>query len=329
MKIPQKSKILYTSPRGIGDVMFSLPLLHSLRKAYPEATIYLPIPRDKVDALGLVGFVQRTPRFMPKPSEDTLARERWAASANGDTAEKYRLEKLIFDKYLAGESYDLALVPKNFRIDSISCPEQINDEDLAKSCNAGFHMVDRFLGFARHLGIEEVLSFELGFNLNDEIKLNSGWNISTQEPYIVLNLGASLDKKTWPVEGYSDTAKWCTKNGLRVILVGDKECFDSSLDIQKDNKGIFNSVLRDGYSLNLENYGRLAAQSTAVVCVDSGLLHLADATGTKVIGLYGPTSPERFGPYNNRGNVVSRHSLDQNVKNISSSEVTKKLEDVL
>ena len=72
MKIPQKSKILYTSPRGIGDVMFSLPLLHSLRKAYPEATIYLPIPRDKVDALGLVGFVQRTPRFMPKPSEDTF-----------------------------------------------------------------------------------------------------------------------------------------------------------------------------------------------------------------------------------------------------------------
>src|SRR3989344_2342261 len=91
-------KILYTPPRGIGDVMFSLPLLHSLREAYPRAQIYVPMAKDKQNVLDLVGFLKRTERYLPKPSEDPLARERWQASVRGDTKEKYRLEKEIYDK---------------------------------------------------------------------------------------------------------------------------------------------------------------------------------------------------------------------------------------
>ncbi len=103
------SRILYTPPRGIGDLVFSLPLLHSLRTAHPSAEIYVPIAKDKSDILSLIGGVKRTPRFLPKPSEDSLAAQRWQASERGDIKEKYRLERLIFEKYLQGEAYDLAL----------------------------------------------------------------------------------------------------------------------------------------------------------------------------------------------------------------------------
>ena len=130
MRNEEVKRVLYTPPRGIGDIMFSLPLLHSLRGAYPNAQIYVPIPKDKQNVLDLVGFLKTTSRYLPKPSQDSLARDRWQASVRGDTKEKYRLEKLIYEKYLKGEDFDLALIPKGFTIDNIGCDNQICEDDL-------------------------------------------------------------------------------------------------------------------------------------------------------------------------------------------------------
>lgn len=324
-------KILYTPPRGIGDMMFSLPLLHSLREAYPQAEIYVSIPRDKRKVLDLVGFLKTTLRYLPKPSEDSLARERWQASVSGDKKEKYRLEKIIYEKYLDGEKFDLALIPKDFTIDNIDCPTQICDVDLRKSGidASGRHMVDNFLGFADYLGIKRKMCFELGIDKDKETTLTSGWNVESDKPYVVLNLGASSSKKVWSERGYRETASWCLDKGLNAILAGDKEYFDMALRIQIAEKRLFNTVLREGYSFDLENFARLSLRAAAVVSPDTGVLHIADAVGAKVIGLYGPTSPLKYAPYYNKDNIVSRYNGDRNVQNILSSEVIKKVEEVM
>lgn len=322
-------RILYTAPRGIGDIMFSLPLLHSLKDAFPQSEIYIPIPKDKVNVLSLAGIPRTTKRFMPKPSDDPLARDRWQASVRGDTREKYRLEKLIYEKYLDGEEFDLALVPKDFTIGNINCPTQVCEQDLRKAGIPidGVHMVDRFLGFADYLGIYKKLCFDLGIK-DGKTRLSSGWSVESDKPYVVLNLGASLSKKVWSNRGYSDTASWCLDNGLNVVLVGDKDCYDRSLEIQRGKK-VLNTVMREGYSFDLENYARLAREAEVVISPDTGMLHVADAAGAKVIGLYGPTSPTKYAPYNNKCNVLSRHNSDQNVQNISSGEVVDKIKEVL
>lgn len=331
MKNHSIKRILYASPRGIGDIMFSLPLLHSLREAHPKAEIFVPIPKDKRNVLDLVGFLKTTNRYLPKPSEDILARERWQASVRGDTKEKYRLEKLIYEKYLAGEEFDLALIPKNFVIDDIDCPMQVCDEDLRKrGMNIdGKHMVDRFLSFADYLAIQKNMNFDLDIDKKADTTLTSGWKIDSKKPYIVLNLGASLDRKVWSEQEYEETAVWCLDNGLNVILVGDKDCFDKASRLQNGEQRIFNSVLREGYSFDLENLARLMFKAGAVVSSDTGILHIADAIGARIIGLYGPTSPERYAPYNNRDKVISRYGSDKNVQNIPSAEVIKRLKEVV
>jgi ADP-heptose:LPS heptosyltransferase len=324
-------KILYAPPRGIGDMMFSLPLLHSLREAYPRAGIYTPVPKDKKNVVDLVGFLKTTPRWLPKPSEDSLARDRWQASVNGDTHEKYRLEKLIYEKYLNGEEFDLALIPKDFTIDSIDCPMQVCERDLRKAgidTNRG-HMVDRFLGLADYLGIKRKMCFDLDVDREKGTTLTSGWDVESDKPYVVLNLGASLGRKVWSDKGYRETASWCLDNGLNVILVGDKDCFDRALGIQGEEGRVFNTVLRKGYSFDLENFARLSLKANVIVSPDTGVLHIADAIGGQVIGLYGPTSPTKYAPYNNRNKIISRFNSDQNVQNIPSREVIKKIEEVM
>ena len=331
MKSENIQRILYAPPRGIGDMIFSLPLLHSLRVAYPNAQIYVPIPRDKQSILDLVGFLKKTRKYLPKPSEDPLARDRWQASVRGDTKEKYRLEKLIYDKYLNGEEFDLGLIPKDFNIDGIVCPVKVCERDLRTSGISldNKHMVDRFLGFVDYLGIPKVMSFDLDVDTERNATLNSGWRLQSDRPYVVLNLGASLGKKVWSERGYSETASWCLNNGFNVVLIGDRDSFDIASRIQANERRVLNTVLREGHALDLENFARLALKSEAVISPDTGILHLADAVGAKVIGLYGPTSPKKYAPYNNQGNVISRFNSDQNVQNISSGEVIKRLEEVV
>lgn len=320
-------KILYVPPRGIGDIVFSMPLLHSLKLAYPDAELFVPVPRDKVEAIGLAGFLKRTETFLPKPSDDQLARERHRASVNGNTAEKYRLEKLIFEKYLAGQQYDLVLITKNFHIDSIRAGLQISEKDiLERGIPCGKHMVERFLSFADYLGIEKQIDFTLDIDKSIAPVLTSGFSVDSSKPYVVINLGASLDDKVWVTQKYQAVANWCLNHGLNVILVGDKSAYQRSQKIAGIGTRIYNTVLPEGYSFDLKNYAVLAARSFAVIGPDSGLLHIADAAGARVIGLYGPTSPEKYAPYHNRDSVISRFNDCKNIERITAEEVIRVME---
>jgi ADP-heptose:LPS heptosyltransferase len=51
----------------------------------------------------------------------------------------------------------------------------------------------------------------------------------------------------------------------------------------------------------------LASKATLFVAGDTGPLHVAVALGTPVVGIYGPTSPARTGPWQSSDITVSRH----------------------
>ena len=49
---------------------------------------------------------------------------------------------------------------------------------------------------------------------------------------------------------------------------------------------------------------RVCAAAALFVGGDTGPLHLADALGTRVVAVFGPTDPARNGPYGQPENVV-------------------------
>lgn len=324
-------KLLYVPPRGIGDLVFSLPLLHSIHSAWPFLDIEIPIPnRESLrQMIDLISFVKPCDVYLPKPSEDFLAEKRWRASQLGDSKRKYKIEKEIFEKYLAGFSYDLAIVAKPFEIESVEAP-QVTRKNLDQM---GFdwrkaHMVDGFSAFATYMGIPVSESFDLMFDLNQSIVLNNNV-LRFNSSYVVFNLGASGNIRKWSAEGYKEVASWLNKQGFISILVGTPTEYNLSQEIEEGGKGIINLVSSKEYLLNLKNYVVLTSGAKVVVGGDSGLLHLADAIGVPVVGFYGPTNPEKFGPYHNMENVISRYNEDKSLLGISTLDVINKLEKVL
>ena len=62
--------------------------------------------------------------------------------------------------------------------------------------------------------------------------------------------------------------------------------------------------------LNLSEAVALLDRANVYVGVDSGPMHIAAFTGTPVVALFGPTEPDKVGPYGQGHKVITLDDLD-------------------
>jgi heptosyltransferase-2 len=108
--------------------------------------------------------------------------------------------------------------------------------------------------------------------------------------------GASLGPgaKRWPAEHYAELARRLTAHGLDVwVLGGPAEAAMAAQIAAAGGPGV-----RDLTGTDLRNAIIALKAADAAVCNDSGLMHVAAASGTPTIGIFGPTSPWHWGPLN-------------------------------
>jgi len=122
--------------------------------------------------------------------------------------------------------------------------------------------------------------------------------------FVLLNCGAAWPNKRWPAERFGHLASWLReRHGLRsVALWGPGE------------EGLAAEVVRcsDGAAVaapptTLADLVAFAGAAELMVSGDTGPTHVASALGTPVVALFGPTSPERNGPWVEADESVSRY----------------------
>jgi len=125
---------------------------------------------------------------------------------------------------------------------------------------------------------------------------------------VVIHAGAPLLLKRWSSQKYVDLIKTLLQDyPVKIFLVGGKDEYELSnkiLEAVNDNR-----VINLTGKLTLAELAYLLKRSQLFIGNDSGPMHIASACGTKVIGLYGPTDPERFGPYG--GNCIALRMEDK------------------
>lgn len=335
MRSVGKKRILYAPQIGIGDLIFSTPLLHSLKKAYPSYEITVPVIslEQKLASQSLIHLYRNLINFHYSIIDESLDKERREIYRSDDFVGKFASEfekRIIFEKkvlefYLKGESFSLAILPRKFKINSILCPKQINLDDLLYIKRS--HTVERNLRFADYLGIEKIMSFELDLNQNKGVISSCGENISLPEKIVTIILSAGRSGKKWTIEGHRVVSDFIRSRGYMPVLIGSPCEYEESKSIE--NAGTLNLVRKNSFFMDLDNSARFLALSNVVIGGDTGLTHLADAVGIKVISLYGPNRPYKSAPYNNRDLVISTNDSTKKISDISPSQVISKLEDLL
>lgn len=109
-------------------------------------------------------------------------------------------------------------------------------------------------------------------------------------PYVVLHTGASTPLKLWPAERWRTLAEWLSAQGVQVVWSGGSGEADVVAEIDPERR--FASYAGQ---LDLPQLWHLIANARLLVSPDTGVAHLARATGAPTITLFGPGSRLLFG----------------------------------
>ena len=162
---------------------------------------------------------------------------------------------------------------------------------------AARHVVEQYLSLLTPLGIPSgPIEFRLPIDADAEGRVErflADAGIKPHDALVVLNAGAGRADKRWPVTHHAALVRGLSAHaGARVVTLWGPGEEDDARAIADAAPGALPAP-----ATSLHELAALVRRARLVVAGDTGPLHIAAAVGTPCLGLYGPTSPDRNGPY--------------------------------
>jgi lipopolysaccharide heptosyltransferase I len=165
------------------------------------------------------------------------------------------------------------------------------------------HAVDGYLKLCEALGMPKLseVNFPLPIKPHHQEKVSA---LLGEQPklLIVICPTARWETKCWPQASFAAlTDKLKDKYQATIVFVGapnEKEIIKNITNLMQSD-----SIDLSG-QLNLMEVAALLEKADLFVGNDSGLMHMASATKTSTVAIFGPTDPKRTGPYNPLARVV-------------------------
>jgi heptosyltransferase I len=121
--------------------------------------------------------------------------------------------------------------------------------------------------------------------------------------FAIINPGGGWPTKIWPAERYGQIADWLKSEQemQSYVTYGPGEELLAEAVVRSSRSGAVRPL-----ASTLKQFVALARRADLFVGGDTGPLHLAAACHTPIVGLYGPTSPVRNGPFDPRDVTIGR-----------------------
>lgn len=279
--LPARPRILVVALRRLGDVLLTTPLIASLRKAWPDATIEALVFADTAGILAgnpdLDGIVT-LPAKRTVAQSLALAMKLWRrydlaiSTQSGD--------RPTFFAILAGRH---AVAPVESRASGA-----LKTRFLSRTVPvvAGVHRVEEMLRLADVLGIDRAPRLVPPAALPFEGRPTGD--------YAVIHAAPMFRYKQWTAEGWREVAASLKARGLTVISTGGPAADERTY---LDNIWRGADLLRFDGRLNWGQLSGLLAGAKVFVGPDTSVTHLAAACGCPTVTLFGPTDPRLWGPW--------------------------------
>ncbi|HEX7118130.1 MAG TPA: glycosyltransferase family 9 protein [Longimicrobiales bacterium] len=304
MDLARARRILLCMRYGIGDVVMEMPVLESLRATAPRAhiTALVAPPADELlegepllDAIVSIRRWGLTHRWDEGTPDSRAALDRWIAEGAFDT---------LLDVHHAAVAVGRVVWARAIR--SLEADERREEAAVAAGRDAVAAIKDAVrAGWG--LAVPDALAPRL--HLRDaerDAAASLLSRIGARTAPIALAPVASLPMKRWPPDRYAALADALVREtGRRVLLLAGPNTEAGAAVVAAMRHP--DDVLRVG-AIHLRRVAALLSRCALLVCNDTGIMHVAAAVGTPVVGLYGPTVPEIFRPPVPHAHaVVARH----------------------
>ena len=298
--------ILITNPFGIGDVLFSLPMVYALKEQYPESKIDYICNKRVADVLKAQSDIDRVYIYEKDEWRDKFKKSKTRAIRDFSIFIKEirrRRYDIVFDLSLSREFgfmlWFLGIklrIGYNYKNRGIFLNRNIKIDGYSVK-----HIVEYHLDLLSFLGIDNKY-LDKKIAISEEYVGRAKGKIASIDRNNILvavipgggvSWGRDAYKKRWADENYSQLIDFIARDSkVSILVMGDKK--DSlNFTIPKDHKNIYNYM---GKTTVLE-FMALVSQVDLVITNDGGPLHIAVALGVPTISIFGPVSEDVYGPY--------------------------------
>lgn len=271
-------RILIIQLKRLGDLVLTTPVISALRPALPGAHLTLAAAGSAAELASLIDVDDRL--FFGNGHADwaKLLRNKFDICLDFTGTDRSllvaalaRASRRITYQRFAG---------KPFR--------QWVYSDFVDSDVRHRHTADHHTDLLRPLGIERenVPSGLLEPTTTPEIPA----------PYAVIHAGTARSEKYWTASGWREVARWlANERGGRVVFTGGTNEVEQ-IHLREILAGSPPEFVNLAGKIRLPELAGVIQRAALLVSVDSVPVHLADALGTPVVALFGPTDPFHWRP---------------------------------
>jgi len=286
---------------ALGDVTHVVPLVRTLQAARPQTPIHWIIDKVGHKLLdGLPGVVfhaydKKTGMAGVKALRHQLPPGRFEALLQMQVAFRANL----LSAFIPAErriGYDRS---RSKDLHGLFINERIPDRP-------GIHVLDAIGSFCEPLGLrQDTVSWDLAVPPAAFEWAAAQWE-DDGRPVLMISPCSSHVRRNWYADRYAAVATHAQARGWRVVLCGGRSELERSMadaiQAQLETPAL-DLVGRD----TLKQLPALLARADLVMTPDSGPMHIANAMGSKVLGLHAASNPHRSGPYSDRRYCVDRY----------------------
>lgn len=296
-------KVLILKPSSLGDVIHALPVARLLRLQHPGCEVHWWLSKD------LLPLLEGDPdisRLIP------FNRRRWwspnCPTGLWHTVKEARQERydLVIDlqglmrsalfAWLARGAFTVGVLDRR---EGGSALYDLAIERPAQNA----HAVDWYLSAAKAIGLDTGRKFDwIPLKPLVEAEVRRKWCVEGTR-WVVLCPGARWDNKVWSLNSFVELSRQLLHqhNHLKLVIIGGREDMARGRVLHEVDS---NRVLDLTGCTSLAEMVEWIRLADVTITNDTGPMHVAAALHKPVVAFFGPTAPERTGPYGQLDQVL-------------------------
>jgi heptosyltransferase-2 len=295
-------KIIVRVPNWVGDSVLAWPVLESLKQNFPQADLWVAAKDWVKDLFASNPFVEGVIALSGdwKKTWDQAAGIRGGAFDTG---------LLLTNSFASALLFYLARIPQRWGYATDGRGPLLTRALRPRNEDPPRHQARYYMDLLAGLGFKPGPGL-IRLSVRPEEKEAARRRLLTlglepRKPLVILSPGASYGPaKRWPARRFAELAELLQKRKnaeLLIIGAADEAGIADSISSFLEKK----PAVLAGQTTLPELLG-LATLAALFISNDSGPMHLANALGVPVVGIFGPTDPAVTGPAQQPARVIKK-----------------------